>query len=495
MSQYISSFLIDPVVRQARRFSCPSTDLPPPTNLRPSINSNSNDHSLVPLSQSAAAAATSAQEEPSNSAILNQVNNSSTITDQPEVSSPTPIDERGGYIWPPDEQSNMNTVQLADTDDLEPSVSAMQYALTATDDGPNLALHGLPDRLRSTTSSFSSSSRSLLEASMSSVQRTSSISQANTPDTRDRDNSTSSRVGEGSLPEDDGMGHMRKRIIAIQRTDSSNEEKARLVHGLMTEKHNTSQQSLHGPHLPRAHSPGSRYSSDLPWTPSSLQSNESLRQALSPPSPSSSDSDGTNPFQLSASDLKPTFYQKPLPSSKEGDQERSSMEVEEVTRALGCEHYKRNIKLQCSSCNKWYTCRFCHDAVEDHMLNRRATKNMLCMLCGCAQPASEECALCSERAAWYYCDVCKLWDDDSEKSIYHCNDCGICRIGKGLGKDFFHCKVSSFFQLGIFFTKPGIRRVVFACQYRYETPIAALSVQPTATALYAANTCSRRLRP
>ena len=76
------------------------------------------------------------------------------------------------------------------------------------------------------------------------------------------------------------------------------------------------------------------------------------------------------------------------------------------------------------------------------MLNRRETKNMLCMLCGCAQPASEECALCSERGAWYYCDVCKLWDDDPEKSIYHCNDCGICRVGKGLGKDFFHCKVS-----------------------------------------------------
>ena len=36
---------------------------------------------------------------------------------------------------------------------------------------------------------------------------------------------------------------------------------------------------------------------------------------------------------------------------------------------------------------------------------------------------------------------CKLWDDDPHKSIYHCNDCGICRIGKGLGKDFFHCKV------------------------------------------------------
>jgi hypothetical protein len=36
---------------------------------------------------------------------------------------------------------------------------------------------------------------------------------------------------------------------------------------------------------------------------------------------------------------------------------------------------------------------------------------------------------------------CRLWDDSPTKSIYHCADCGVCRVGKGLGKDFFHCKV------------------------------------------------------
>ena len=442
MSQYISSFLIDPVVRQARRFSRSNTELPHPANLHPSISSN--EHSPLPLNDSTAPAATAAQEGPSDINVRAQMNNSVTVTSELEVDSPTSIDERDEYPWPRDEQLNLTALPSANADNLVPLANAIQHTLPAADNGSNLPLHGLPDRLRSTTSSFSSSSRSLLlDANMSLAERVDSTSRTDSSGTRGRGDSAGSGVGEGSLPEDDGMGHMRKRIIAIQRTDSSNEEKARLVHGLMTEKHNTSQQSLHGPHYPRAHSPASRYSSDIPWTPSSPKSTESLKRTLSPPTSSSSNSDGPNPFQLSPSDLKPTYYHKPLPYSKDIDQEGSSMEIEEVTRALGCEHYKRNIKLQCSACSKWYTCRFCHDAVEDHMLNRRETKNMLCMLCGCAQPASEECALCSERAAWYYCDVCKLWDDDPEKSIYHCNDCGICRIGKGLGKDFFHCKVSS----------------------------------------------------
>ena len=440
MSQYISSFLIDPVVRQARRFSRSNTESPYPTNLRPHLTSNA--ASPFPHIQSPAAAATAAQEEPPRVNINTEANYSNTVTGRPEIGSPTSVEDRDQHAGPREGQSNATVLQSANTNNLEPSVNAIQHTLIAAGDVSNLPQHVVSDRLRSTTSSFSSSSRSLIDANMSPADGSGQTSRTDTPDARGRGDSAGSRVRDRSLPEDDGMGTMRKRIIAIQRTDSSNEEKARLVHGLMTEKHNSSQQSLHRPHIPRAHSPGSLYSSDRPYTPSSPKSTDSLRQALSPPTSSSSNGDGPNPFQLSPDDLKPTFYQKPLPPSKDGDQEGSSMEIEEEINALGCEHYKRNIKLQCSACNRWYTCRFCHDAVEDHMLNRRETKNMLCMLCGCAQPASEECALCSERGAWYYCDVCKLWDDDPEKSIYHCNDCGICRVGKGLGKDFFHCKVS-----------------------------------------------------
>ncbi|ANB15599.1 Zinc finger protein 420 [Sugiyamaella lignohabitans] len=114
--------------------------------------------------------------------------------------------------------------------------------------------------------------------------------------------------------------------------------------------------------------------------------------------------------------------------------------TDETCEVLGCEHYQRGCKLQCSTCDSWYTCRMCHDAEETHKLIRRDTRNMVCMYCKTAQPAAQECRTCHEIMARYYCDICKLWDDDIHKSIFHCDDCGICRIGKGLGKDFFHCK-------------------------------------------------------
>jgi hypothetical protein len=71
---------------------------------------------------------------------------------------------------------------------------------------------------------------------------------------------------------------------------------------------------------------------------------------------------------------------------------------------------------------------------------RPETKNMFCMLCSEIQPAAQVCRSCHETVARYYCDTCKLWDDRSEKSIYHCDQCGICRVGKGLGQDYFHCE-------------------------------------------------------
>ncbi|KAF9395517.1 hypothetical protein BGX21_009877 [Mortierella sp. AD011] len=107
---------------------------------------------------------------------------------------------------------------------------------------------------------------------------------------------------------------------------------------------------------------------------------------------------------------------------------------------LGCKHYKRGCKLKANCCGKWFNCRFCHDDVCDHSIVRNETKMMLCMHCKDIQPAAQNCSSCQAQMAHYFCDICKLWDDDSQKPIYHCDDCGICRIGNGLNQGFFHCK-------------------------------------------------------
>ncbi|KAL8230661.1 hypothetical protein R6Q57_000439 [Mikania cordata] len=107
---------------------------------------------------------------------------------------------------------------------------------------------------------------------------------------------------------------------------------------------------------------------------------------------------------------------------------------------FGCKHYKRNCKLVASCCNKLYTCRLCHDDATDHVMDRKATIMMMCMKCLIIQPIGPTCSTisCNNLSmARYYCHICKLFDD--ERQIYHCPYCNLCRVGKGLGIDFFHC--------------------------------------------------------
>lgn len=219
------------------------------------------------------------------------------------------------------------------------------------------------------------------------------------------------RTGSGTLPEDDGMGPLRQRISAVWAGLGTPAEKSKLVHILMMERYQRSQTGRHV--------------------------NGSLTKGLDPPrrlgSPNSMLSGASQEvvYNLTTEDLLPTY----APPDAEPDA------LGEVSKpVLGCLHYKRNVKLQCNTCEKWHTCRLCHDEVEDHILPRRETKHMLCMLCNTPQPVSQICKMCNVQAACYYCPTCKLWSNDPEKSIYHCDDCGICRIGEGLGKDFFHCK-------------------------------------------------------
>ncbi|KAH4037423.1 hypothetical protein HBI09_070350 [Parastagonospora nodorum] len=231
-----------------------------------------------------------------------------------------------------------------------------------------------------------------------------------------------------SLPADDGMAHLRDRIHQIRVLKITEQERARMVHSLMTERYN---------HM-RPTSPSSFISHDRPFTPNSSHSVFSDAQASSLIS-AASDIDPENPYSLRPGDTNPT-YRPPRQHAVAENGEEEEDDAAGDPPSLGCQHYKRNVKVQCFDCLHWYTCRHCHDAVETHSLNRKLTQHMLCMACGTPQKAGDHCINCQTPAACYYCDICKLWDNNSKKSIYHCPDCGICRRGAGLGKDFYHCK-------------------------------------------------------
>ena len=441
MTQYISSFLIEPIVQQARRLSRSSNPTrPDPHHLVQDPSSSTHDGEIT----SAEASSLDPGDATQQPQIISHV-----IADDITVSSIS------------DNNDDDDVVQR-DTTEHEPIPFGRESPAIDADTSDNPS--------HSVRHSFQSSSGSA-NSSVDSVTSHLSRGGEGMPPLRMAPGRFRAPASAGGLPRrkidnpipaDDGMRVLRSRILAIQSSTSSQEEKARLVHTLMTEAYTSSRPALQSiSSHDKSGSPNSLKSVERPATPLSTMSIDNVLNPSSPPAYSSSAVPLPAVITVGPEDRLPTYYQETSmfrrrmipagerPTRREADSSVSlSSEVDTSIptpdRTLGCAHYKRNIKLQCSTCSKWYTCRFCHDEVEDHPLIRKETKNMLCMLCGHAQPAGGHCIECVERTAWYFCNVCKLWDDDTEKNIYHCDDCGICRVGKGLGKDFFHCKVGSF---------------------------------------------------
>lgn len=235
------------------------------------------------------------------------------------------------------------------------------------------------------------------------------------------------------LPADDGMRAMRLRILSIQSSNITFDQKRYLTQQLLTENYTSVRLAKAvADGKPAASVPATEHASastsrDIGFGVSALETLKSWTGL-----------EERARLHVSEEDRQPTYVPATAILNDEEDMEDADGPEAQL---LGCLHYRRNVKLQCAACEKWYTCRLCHDEVEEHILPRKMTKHMLCMLCGYAQKASDTCVNCGECAAQYYCNICKLWSDDVNKPIYHCEDCGICRVGHGLDKDFFHCKV------------------------------------------------------
>ncbi|KAL7600817.1 hypothetical protein Lser_V15G22907 [Lactuca serriola] len=111
----------------------------------------------------------------------------------------------------------------------------------------------------------------------------------------------------------------------------------------------------------------------------------------------------------------------------------------------GCEHYRRRCKLCAPCCNKVFWCHRCHDnytsALNDpkerHNIVRGDVQQIVCIICNTEQPVDQICGNCGVKMGEYFCGICKLFDDDTSKQQFHCNDCGICRLyGR---ENYYHC--------------------------------------------------------
>lgn len=107
----------------------------------------------------------------------------------------------------------------------------------------------------------------------------------------------------------------------------------------------------------------------------------------------------------------------------------------------GCKHYSRRCRIVTPCCGEVVWCRHCHRDNTEHELDRKAIKEVVCSRCNLRQPSSPSCIKpeCKTSFGNYFCQTCNFWDDDGvEKMVFHCDDCGICRIGGR--ENYFHCK-------------------------------------------------------
>ena len=149
----------------------------------------------------------------------------------------------------------------------------------------------------------------------------------------------------------------------------------------------------------------------------------------------------------------------------------------------GCTHYRRRCKLVAPCCGEVFWCRHCHnekmqasewvrkpdpfrllsedltrhislcsnsqiqishgysgmqDPAKRHELSRKDVKEVVCAICDLKQPISDFCSGCQTSFGAWACLKCNFFDDDLSKKQFHCDLCGICRVGGR--ENFFHCE-------------------------------------------------------
>lgn len=108
-----------------------------------------------------------------------------------------------------------------------------------------------------------------------------------------------------------------------------------------------------------------------------------------------------------------------------------------------CPHYHALCEVLAPCCGVFLPCRICHDEVHAlgghcavEKMDRFAVQTVRCRRCLAQQEPGPQCVNCAVVFARYYCATCRLWQD-KRQSVFHCEQCGICRVGPR--ENFEHC--------------------------------------------------------
>lgn len=150
------------------------------------------------------------------------------------------------------------------------------------------------------------------------------------------------------------------------------------------------------------------------------------------------------PWGASASSTAPAEAAGEEEGREDEEREEKESDGDEEEEWIGCAHYKRRCQIVAPCCGEVFWCRHCHNEEKDtgeeggHEIDRRAIREVICQTCGIRVESAQHCSSCGECFAEYFCEICNFWDDEGlSKMVFHCDGCGICRVG---GRDnFFHC--------------------------------------------------------
>merc|ERR1719487_1775447 len=112
-------------------------------------------------------------------------------------------------------------------------------------------------------------------------------------------------------------------------------------------------------------------------------------------------------------------------------------------RRKGCRHYRRGCQIVAPCCGEAFWCRHCHNEEKSsgcypHQIDRTRIREVICQRCHTRQPPGKQCTKCKEVFGAYFCETCNFWDDEGiQKEVFHCERCGICRVGGR--ENYFHC--------------------------------------------------------